>query len=580
MRTCFNCIGYVILCILLVVKTASAAVPGTVLSQADVQRYEQIFKAHQKGDYKTAAQLENQLKNKVLLGYVLYDKYFSKAYRTKASEITKWFSKYADLAVSPDMYALGQQKKAALPRKKPRDIFGTGTGSCSYVMREDPIDLLSSRTFSYLTPEKRSLASRSMRRISTYLRAGKTLNARQLIESNNVRRLFSKTDLDAAKTALAFSYFLDGEDKRAAALITDILKRSGREFPQAYWTGGLVAWRQGNIQKAATYFEQCAKHKKIYPLLQASSAFWAARAYLRAGQYEKVSDFLEIAARHPRTFYGLLALRLTGRDLTHVWDMPSVPLEDDIDIDFSHPALTRFYALKQIGKKEWAMRELSQLYLTADSEAKSLLLMISEQNDFAEELLKITGKLKDEAVRYPAPGWTPQDGWKVDKALVFAFVLQESCFNPRAQSTVGALGLMQIMPETGRELARFLQYPWSLKRLKEPAYNLSLGQNYLLRLMKNSEIKNNLIFTAVAYNAGPGNLIKWKKKMNYMDDPLLFLESIPSRETRSFTERILVNYWIYRSLMNQPLSSLDETAGGNWPEYHPLEKEAQETGQG
>ena len=190
---------------------------------------------------------------------------------------------------------------------------------------------------------------------------------------------------------------------------------------------------------------------------------------------------------------------------------------------------------------------------------------------FDVDLQAVVGTTTDGMTRYPAPNWTPKDGWKVDKALVYAFVRQESCFNQRAESSVGAVGLMQIMPNTGRELAKLLSYPWQKKLLKEPEYNLSLGQNYLLRLMALPAVGNNLMFLAVAYNAGPGNLIKWKKKMKYQDDPLLFLESIPSKETRSFTERIIVNYWIYRSLMGQPLPSLDTTATGGWPAYHAVE---------
>jgi len=80
------------------------------------------------------------------------------------------------------------------------------------------------------------------------------------------------------------------------------------------------------------------------------------------------------------------------------------------------------------------------------------------------------------------------------------------------------------------------------------------------------------MYIATAYNAGPGNLIKWKKKIA-TDDPLLFLESIPSKETRSFVERIVVNYWIYRNLMGEPLASLDNVATGQWPYYQQIEKE-------
>ncbi|MBO5997931.1 MAG: lytic transglycosylase domain-containing protein, partial [Alphaproteobacteria bacterium] len=184
-------------------------------------------------------------------------------------------------------------------------------------------------------------------------------------------------------------------------------------------------------------------------------------------------------------------------------------------------------------------------------------------------LTRIAGNLDsdDDAPRYPAPDWEPETGWTIDKALVFAFVKQESCFNEKAKSSVGAMGLMQLMPSNAREIARRLKLKWDQKKLTEPEYNLALGQNYLEWLMKDKQIQNNLLFTAVAYNSGPGNLNKLKNKMKYNDDPLLFIESIPFRETRGFVERIMANYWIYQTLMNQEVSSLDRLIEGCWPLY-------------
>ena len=75
------------------------------------------------------------------------------------------------------------------------------------------------------------------------------------------------------------------------------------------------------------------------------------------------------------------------------------------------------------------------------------------------------------------------------------------------------------------------------------------------------------MFVAVAYNAGPGNLNKWKNKMDYQDDPLLFLEVLPSKETRGFIERILINYWVYRNLTESSLKTLDQLVQGEWPIY-------------
>ena len=116
-------------------------------------------------------------------------------------------------------------------------------------------------------------------------------------------------------------------------------------------------------------------------------------------------------------------------------------------------------------------------------------------------------------------------------------------------------------------MARRLNQEWSETKAKTPSFNLALGQTYLQQLMRLPAVQNNLIYMAVAYNAGPGNLIKWKKQMNYPKDPLLFVESIPSKETRTFVERIIVNYWIYSALMGQSLTSLDETIAGHFPIY-------------
>ena len=76
---------------------------------------------------------------------------------------------------------------------------------------------------------------------------------------------------------------------------------------------------------------------------------------------------------------------------------------------------------------------------------------------------------------------------------------------------------------------------------------------------------------AAAYNGGPGNLAKWQNHVGADIDPLLFIESLPSRETRLFIERVLANFWIYRQRLGQETPSLDQVAAGTWPRYHPLD---------
>ena len=539
------------------------AKPEAVLSSQDVKTYKAIFTALKKERIAEADTLVKKLKNKDLMGYVLYKKYMSRKYHTTQNEITSWLDKYADLPVANEIYALGKQKKASLP-PKPKGLFGKDT--CSYVHKVDPIDLVRHRSFPDLSSTQRVKARQQMQQVAKNLNAGRTKEARKIIDEAAVSGLFPQEELDRARVALAFSYFLDGEDDLALTYVDKALQRSKKVLPLAYWTGGLVLWRQGKTGQANTYFEKAAAHEKSFPLLKASAAFWAARTHLKMGHYKKVGTYLEEAAGYPRTFYGILALRTLGSDLEHVWDIPSKP-EDEVAADFSHPALERFYALKQIGQKDWAQKELSSLYLQADKDAKGLLLMISEENGFSDDLVRLTGQLTGDDTRYPLPDWTPVGGWTLDKALVYAFVRQESCFNRYAESSVGAVGLMQIMPNTAKELAKKMNYNWNERKLREAEYNLSLGQNYIRQLLDDPEINKNLMFTAVAYNAGPGNLAKWKKRMKYQNDPLLFLESVPSKETRGFIERIMVNYWVYRSLMGQSLKSLDNVVSGRWPLY-------------
>ncbi len=555
-------IGAVMLC-----SGAFAQTPP-VLSESDAHLYRDIFALQEQADFRAADKKIKRLDNQLLMGYVLFHRYFAKGYWTKRAEISDWLKKYRDLPVAADMYALGQQKKATLPARKPRAVFGAAGGTCTAVVKQDPIDLIQGLTFSYLSGTKKEQAKKTINQIARYINRGKTLNAKQLIEDKKTIALLSKTDLDRAKTALAFSYFLDGMDDLALQQTDAVIKRSGRYIPLAYWTAGLAHWRQGNFTAAEQDFQTAATHKHARDLTKAAAAFWTARARLKLGQYDTVAPALEQAAAYPRTFYGILGMRALGQNLEHVWDTPQTA-DDDIAGDFSHPALERFYALKQINQIDWADKELSALYFSADAEGKSILTLISQQNNFADDLLQVSGIVStaDGNMRYPAPNWTPLNGWQLDKALVYAFVRQESCFNARAKSRVGALGLMQIMPDTGKELAKRINLSWSETAAKDPAFNLALGQTYLRQLMKLRAIDNNLIYMAVGYNAGPGNLIKWKKQMHYQNDPLLFIESIPSKETRAFVERIIVNYWIYSALMGIDLSSLDQTIAGDFPIY-------------
>ena len=161
---------------------------------------------------------------------------------------------------------------------------------------------------------------------------------------------------------------------------------------------------------------------------------------------------------------------------------------------------------------------------------------------------------------YPVPHWRPAGGFTIDRALLFALVRQESAFNASADNPSGAAGLMQLMPATAKYLGGRRQ------DLHDPVVNLGLGQEYLRRLLADPAVDNNLFMMAIAYNAGPGTLAKWRAA-DATQDALLFVESLPMDETRTFVERVMANVWIYQQRFGQPTPSLDHVAAGAWPIY-------------
>ena len=169
---------------------------------------------------------------------------------------------------------------------------------------------------------------------------------------------------------------------------------------------------------------------------------------------------------------------------------------------------------------------------------------------------------------FPVPSWQPTTGFIVDRALVFAVMRAESGFDPEAESDAGARGLMQVMPATAREIvARSDLELVDWDGLFEPATGMALGQAYLDQILRRPGIGDNLMFAAIAYNAGPGRLAAWCEDLDADADPLLFLESIPLRETRIYVKKVLTNLWTYRDRLGQPRPSLDALARNAWPLY-------------
>jgi len=549
-----------------------------VLSQGDESLYREIFALQEQGRWQAADARIARLTDRRLLGHVMAQRYLHPtAYRSKYGELKEWLAHYADHPEAKRIYKLALKRRPAnaeRPRKPvlpgTRQSLGAIAGDTTY------------RSTKRLSKSEQRAARQLKRQVRRNVLRTRLTITEKLLEGSKARRLLDQVEIDDGLAQVAAAWFYYGNDAHAYRLASTAAGRSGAEVPLADWTAGLAAWRLGRIESATMHFERMARAPRLSDWNIAAGAYWAARGHLRLKQPERMSEWLAIAARHPRTFYGLMAQRALGvgpRFAFHTHDFGA----ETLGRLEATPATARALALVQVGQTRRAETELRRLAGRTDPAMTEGLLTLAERAHMPELAFRLGNSLAAsdhgdaagpalDAALYPIPPWRPASGFSVDRALIYAFIRQESGFNPTAKSPDGARGLMQLMPATASFVARDRGYRRSKRNeLYDPATNLELGQRYLNHLLGNALVQGDLARLTTAYNGGPGNLQKWQRKMAFDGDPLMFIESLPSRETRLFIERVLTNLWIYRARLGQPTPSLDGIASGDWPYYVPLD---------
>jgi soluble lytic murein transglycosylase len=380
----------------------------------------------------------------------------------------------------------------------------------------------------------------------------------------------SRTEADEDRIQAMADQFYAGNDGDALARAQILI--NGPLTGQAGWIGGLAAWRSGDIATARSFFTAAANWEYGDDWTRAAGAYWAARAAGRLGDNAGRTALLEQAAASPLTFYGQLALESLGR-----WGNLPMPSEQDraasqIRLTSQDQGVRRAIALSEIGRRDDASVELSLSWSQSMAGDDLAYLSIAQQLDLAPvvERIEDVSPAASVAALYPVPqNLTPQGGWVLDRALVFAVMRQESKFDPRAVSRSGARGLMQLMPATAAWMTDRPELRRNPALLYDVSLNVALGERYLEQTMEMGAISNCLIRTIMAYNAGPGNVTRWSGSVRGGDDPLLFMEAIPSGQARVYTERVLSNVWIYHARLGQAAPSLQRLARGMSPLYEP-----------
>jgi soluble lytic murein transglycosylase-like protein len=369
---------------------------------------------------------------------------------------------------------------------------------------------------------------------------------------------------------VAWSYYLNGDDANARRLASLARNGEGEWRVQADWTVGLAAWRQRDYAAAAEAFASVAMRGGD-PDILAAGHYWAARSFMAAGQPDKVQSRLRAAAHYGETFYGIMAAQALG-----LRQLPPHEL-DGLTRNWARlsaiPNIRLAKALAEIGERDRAAELLKFQAKLGRPEDHEFLASLAARLNLPDTQLYLAhngppGAKPSASARYPTPNWSPQGGWRIDKALVYAHALQESRFRPDAVSPAGAYGVMQVLPGTAQLIAKRRGQPAPDRgQLLDPSVNLDFGQARLEQVRDYGATGGLLPKVVMAYNAGPGMLDVWNARVKGGEDPLLFMESIPFWETRGYVVTVLRNYWMYERNAGQPAPSLKALAQGMWPRF-------------
>jgi len=350
---------------------------------------------------------------------------------------------------------------------------------------------------------------------------------------------------------------LDRALNRYAFLAENV--RTHTRAGQARMRSGQIHLRRSNLERAAAVFEAYLADFPDGRRWQ-EAAYWAGRTRLQLGDTTAAQNHLNRVLTQPIEYYAVMAADLL--DIPFAVNVPdgSGPAEPG----WLTEGLARLDVLTNAGLERGASAEITRLRERAGEErgprlrlAEALIdrgrtidginlgwALLEDEGSWDRQILRVTYPFPyRELVRREAAEWG------VDPFMMAAIIRQESAFKADIVSHAGAIGLMQVMPPTGAELAR-AHGPNGFTResLTRPEVNLHLGAAFFVDMSRRYDDELPLVLSA--YNAGPTRATRWRRYPE-ASDPLRFTERIPFTETRGYVKSVRRNLGLYRALYGQ-----------------------------
>jgi soluble lytic murein transglycosylase len=294
------------------------------------------------------------------------------------------------------------------------------------------------------------------------------------------------------------------------------------------------------------------------PKYRARAAYWLGRAELALKHKGPAEAAFRNAAQYGHVFYGQLAQAALGTDGQGQFRAPYTPNDSEIKAFVQQDVAQAFVIAKKAGMENVLPAFLFGLARCIDRPAD---MALTAELGLRLAPLPITVRFAKIGVNrgfateyYAYPGNTAAvkhftKGSPVETAFLLALTRQESEFNNGIVSPAGARGMMQLMPETARQVARNNKIKYNKKKIAEPEVNMTLGAAFLGKLISNYD--GSYIMALAAYNAGPGRVREWTKKIGdprkAAMDPIDWIERIPFVETHDYVHKIMGSLQLYRA---------------------------------
>jgi len=337
--------------------------------------------------------------------------------------------------------------------------------------------------------------------------------------------------------------------------------KEGPEFAEAEWLSGWIALTfLDDPNMALNHFNNFYDNVG-YPISLSRGAYWLGKTYKKINNKKKSDEWFLEASKYLNTYYGQLAFtEIKPKESFSL--LPQAKVSDKYEKEFKkNPLIKTVKLLNELDKTKYSKDFIKHLaLLDVENGSEILAGRLAIENGRYDYAIQISKQASYEKRFYNILNYPIIETPKIvnnksmpSPELVLAVIRQESEFDLKANSYVGARGMMQLMTYTAKLVAKQAKLPYSKSRLTtDPTYNIKLGSYYLAGLLE--EYEGSYPFALAAYNAGPKRVKYWKKingnpqkgKISYVD----WVELIKFKETRNYVQRVLENVNVYRFMLS------------------------------